>query len=42
MPIRRMMPITAMMLKSIPEMIKVNKAPTPADGRVERIVMGWT
>ena len=41
MPISRMMPMIETMLRSLPEMISASSAPTPADGRVERIVTGW-
>ena len=41
MPMRRMMPMSAMMLKSVPKIISATSAPTPADGSVERMVMGW-
>ena len=40
MPIKRMTPISAMMLKSVPVTISANTAPTPAEGKVERIVIG--
>ena len=35
------MPISAMTLRSKPNTIRINSAPTPADGRVERMVSGW-
>ncbi len=41
-PIKRMTPISAMMLNSVPVTISASTAPTPAEGRVERIVSGWT
>ena len=41
MPISRMMPITATMPSSCPASIKASKAPTPAEGKVERMVIGW-
>ena len=41
MPISRMMPISAITLKSNPKSISISKAPTPADGSVDRIVSGW-
>ena len=41
MPISKMMPISAMRLKSKPKPIRISKAPTPAEGRVDRIVSGW-
>ena len=31
----------AMMLRSLPSTISANKAPTPADGSVDKIVIGW-
>ena len=34
-------PIMAMMLNSIPENCSASNAPMPAEGRVERIVIGW-
>ena len=40
MPISRMMPIMAMMLRSVPVSISASSAPTPADGSVDRIVIG--
>ena len=41
-PISRITPISAMMLNSVSVTISANIAPTPADGRVDRIVIGWT
>lgn len=41
MPISRMMPMIAMMLMSLPETIRASSAPTPAEGSVDRIVIGW-
>ncbi len=41
MPISRMMPMSAMTLKSVRQSIRARSAPTPAEGRVERIVIGW-
>ena len=41
-PIKRMRPISAMMLNSVPVTISASTAPTPAEGRVDRIVSGWT
>ena len=38
MPISRMMPISAIRLKSKPNSIRIASAPTPADGSVDRIV----
>ena len=40
-PISKMMPISAITLKSVRQINNANKAPTPADGSVERIVIGW-
>ncbi|MOA68909.1 hypothetical protein D3C78_1967790 [compost metagenome] len=41
MPISRMMPITAIMPRSLPVSSSASSAPTPADGSVERMVIGW-
>ena len=41
MPISSTMPITAMMSSDSPNSIRPSSAPMPADGRVERIVIGW-
>ncbi len=41
MPTRRMSPTSAMMLRSMPDHESASSAPTPADGSVERMVMGW-
>ena len=41
MPISRMIPMMAMTVKSVFASMSANSAPTPADGSVERIVMGW-
>ncbi len=40
MPISRMMPIRAIIEKSMRQIINASSAPTPADGRLERMVMG--
>ena len=40
-PISKMMPIMPIIPKSPPDIIKANKAPTPAEGRVDRMVSGW-
>jgi hypothetical protein len=40
-PTRRITPIKAIREKSYPRAMRPKKAPTPAEGRVERIVMGW-
>jgi hypothetical protein len=42
MPIRRMSPISAITVKSVLVTIKARVAPTPADGKVDRIVTGCT
>ena len=41
MPMSRMMPISAMTLKSLPVKNSASSAPTPAEGRVDRMVTGW-
>src|SRR5881409_521377 len=41
MPISRMMPISAITLNSVWQIRRARMAPTPAEGSVERIVMGW-
>ena len=41
MPMSRMMPMTAIRLRSVPVKSSASSAPTPADGSVERIVIGW-
>jgi len=41
MPIKRMTPISAIRLKSYPKAIRIASAPTPAEGSVDRIVIGW-
>jgi hypothetical protein len=40
-PINRMIPIDAIKLRSVWQMINASRAPTPAEGRVDKIVMGW-
>ncbi len=40
MPISRMMPMMAITSSSLPANISANRAPTPAVGRVERMVTG--
>jgi hypothetical protein len=40
-PISRIIPISAMTLKSTLVTISARRAPTPADGKVDKIVMGW-
>ncbi len=42
MPIRRMMPMTAMTSNGILHSCSASSAPMPAEGRVERIVIGCT
>ena len=41
MPINSKIPRKAMRLNSVPVAIKASSAPTPAEGRVERMVSGW-
>ena len=41
MPISRMMPMIAMIDRSLPVSSSASSAPTPADGSVDRIVIGW-
>ena len=41
MPISSTMPMMATTLRSAPAIISASSAPMPADGRVDRIVMGW-
>ena len=41
MPTSRMMPITAMMVSSTSNHHRMSSAPTLADGRPDRIVIGW-
>ena len=41
MPIKRMMPMMPTTPRPWPVTIKASKAPTPAEGSVERIVSGW-
>ena len=41
MPISRMMPMIATTLRSWWKSMSASSAPTPAEGRVERMVMGW-
>jgi len=40
-PISRMMPIRAMTEKSVRQRMSASRAPTPAEGSVERMVTGW-
>ncbi|CPJ20932.1 Uncharacterised protein [Bordetella pertussis] len=41
MPISRMMPMMPIMSRSVPLISRASSAPTPAEGRVDRIVIGW-
>ena len=41
MPISRIIPIRAMMVKGMPKIGSATTAPTPAEGKVDRIVTGW-
>ena len=41
MPISRMMPMMPMMPRSLPDTCRASNAPTPADGSVDRMVIGW-
>ncbi len=41
MPIRRMMPIRPITERSCPVAISARIAPTPAEGNVDRMVIGW-
>ncbi len=41
MPINKMMPITAIKPKSVSETHKAINAPMAADGKVDKMVMGW-
>jgi hypothetical protein len=41
MPISRMIPMSATTLSSVRNSSSARRAPTPADGKVERIVIGW-
>ena len=41
MPMSRMMPMSAISEKSMWQMSSASSAPTPAEGRVERMVIGW-
>ncbi len=42
MPISRITPIRAMMLNSVLHSINASTAPMPAEGKVDRMVIGWT
>ena len=37
----RTMPISEITLKSSPQTLRANSAPTPAEGSVDKMVMGW-
>ncbi len=41
MPMSRMIPISEIRSSGMPNSISASNAPTPADGRVDRIVIGW-
>ena len=41
MPISNTMPMIPMMSRSCPVIISESSAPTPAEGSVDRIVIGW-
>ena len=41
-PTSRITPIKAIRLKSVLKIRSASTAPTPADGKVERMVSGWT
>ena len=41
MPISKMTPIMAMMESSVLNSINASNAPTPAEGKVDKIVIGW-
>ena len=41
MPISRMMPIKPITFSSVLQSSSASSAPTPAEGSVERIVIGW-
>ena len=41
MPISRITPITAISENSVPHSISASTAPIPAEGSVDRMVMGW-
>ena len=40
-PISRTMPISEITLKSAPVTLRASNAPTPAEGSVDKMVMGW-
>lgn len=40
-PINRMMPMIEMMVRSWPAIISASRAPMPAEGSVDRMVIGW-
>ena len=41
MPISRMMPMMPITPRSLRDSISASSAPTPAEGSVERMVIGW-
>ncbi len=41
MPMRRMMPMIPITPSDWPKSIRASRAPTPAEGRVDRMVIGW-
>ena len=41
MPISRMMPMTPITSSSVCDQSNASRAPMPADGSVDRIVIGW-
>ena len=41
MPIKRMMPMIEMMVRSSPAAMRASSAPMPAEGSVDRMVIGW-
>ncbi len=41
MPIKRTIPMSAITLNSEPHTMSASSAPTPAEGNVDRIVIGW-
>ncbi len=42
MPMSKMIPISAMTLKSVPVINNARSAPTPAEGSVDKMVIGCT
>ena len=41
MPIKRMIPMMPITSSGMPNSIRVSNAPSPAEGKVEMIVIGW-